>query len=357
MTFFKRLSLSLSAAALLLGLILFSSEVSESVISAVKRCTFSVIPSLFAFMAASKLLISTGIAQWLFAPFDKLFEIIFRLPKGCGAIFVISNLAGYPVGCAMLKELTDSDRLDKRSAETMSIFCCGAGPAFLIGTVGAGVFGLKKAGTLIFLSSVFSNLLIAAIVCRIYKPKAPLKTDRVSRKKLSAATVTAVTDASEDMFRMCGIIIFFAALITVADKFGLVHTVGKLLRSSQNDILIRSFIEITSLTELKPTAFGALPYISGLCSFGGLCVLMQLKAIIGESFSIAMLLKWLPLKFALNFGIMKLLSAKFLSESVPAFVQSGDIIVRIDNFIPSICLIMMIFILLFQKRLDFLKGV
>lgn len=50
-------------------------------------------------------------------------------------------------------------------------------------------------------------------------------------------------------------------------------------------VLVKSCLEITSLAELSGSPFYLLPFIAAVCSFGGLCVMIQIAAL-GVDFSL-----------------------------------------------------------------------
>lgn len=358
MTLFRRICLSALFISLILGCIIYSKAVYNAVNTALERCVLIIIPSLFAFMAISRMMIRTGAADFIFKMFDKIFQILLGLPKGCAAVFIISNIAGYPVGCSMLKEKIDLGLTDKRSAEAMSIYCYGAGPAFLINAVGAGIFGSTRIGLIIFLSVISANAVLAAIINRIYDLHIEPDRIRSSGSDFSEALVSSVTSAGEDIIKMCSVIVFLSAVIAVNDSYGITNCVSDIFGLSDNSLLIfKSLFEITNINGISRNAYHTLPYLGAVCGFGGLSVIMQIKSVIGKSFNLKLFFKWMPVKMILCFLFTKLYIMLIFDNYIPAFARSYDIIVRIDNLIPSICLIMMIFILLFQKGLDFLKRV
>ncbi|MBR6045205.1 MAG: hypothetical protein IKP47_06180 [Ruminococcus sp.] len=345
----QRIKHCAAAAAVLLimtGLIVYGRETSEAAVTAIKRCVYVIVPSLFAFMAFSNLMISTGAAGYISRLTDMPFRILLGIPKGTSALFLISNIAGYPVGASMLSETVSTGRLDKRSAEVMSIYCYAAGPAFIINTVGLGIFGRTSAGTAILFSVISTNLVLAAAVNRIYKPGSA---SIPAAKPDAAASLTgAVAKAGEAMIKMCGIIILFSAVTAMFQAFA-----GDKLPSGSARVFLLSALEITNLTSLKDISGAALPITAVTVGFGGVSVIAQLMSAAGRNYSLNLFLKWLPVRAGLNFGFAKLYCSLMPEVSIPAFAQTSQIIVEIDNFIPSICLIMMIFLIVFKKTLDF----
>ena len=355
----KKIREVLLASLLLLsmtGLIVYSKYVSEAVLRSVKRCVGVIVPSLFAFMALSGFMIRSGVITYISKPFDLTVGKLLKLPAGTSGLLLISNIAGYPVGASMLADAVRKGKIDRRCAEIMSVFCYAGGPAYLINAVGTGIFGSKKAGLSVFLSILTANLLLAAVMCRIYKPTAEIRTD--GRKVSSEDLICSVTDAGEKIFDMCFMIIWFSAILAAAEGTGLPARIGNTLGLTPSEgIMIRSMFEITSSSALDKNAYGLLPWLAVLCSFGGVCVILQLKTVIKGSFGSKLFWKWMPIRGVLVYSLNRIYNWIFLDDNMPAFARDKEIIVELDNLLPSLCLIMMIFILVLQKRLDFLKRV
>ncbi len=100
-------------------------------------CLTTILPSLTAMMILTRILTESGLLeQWNFL-FGRLFHFLFRLPANFCSIFFISQIAGYPVGAAMLCPYFQTHANAKKELSAITSVCFGGGPAFLIGTVGA----------------------------------------------------------------------------------------------------------------------------------------------------------------------------------------------------------------------------
>lgn len=344
------------AAGCAICLIIFSEDAAAASKDAIQRCINIIIPSLFAFMAVAEIISRCSLHRRLSKPFDRLAQLLFGMPNGTFPLFLLANTAGYPVGIGMLAASVRSGGTDKRTAELMSVYCYAGGPSYAVAVVGEAVYGSKAVGLIIFFSSLLTNLVLATIINRVGKIKVSEAPAPVPLT--SSAFVDSVTAAGENVLKMCGIIVFFSAMtaalrvdafIEAAVECGtLTHSIG---------VLLRSALEISCITALHPSAIGAVPLASAIMSFGGLCVQLQLLTLLKDAFSVRLFYLTMPLRILLNYGISQLLCRAFLPDNLPTFAASGQIIVEIDNFVPSICLIMMIFILVFKKRLAFFRIV
>lgn len=351
----RKTAAAVLCTAMMALLIAYPRVSAEAARDAVYRCLNIIIPSLFAFMAVSEMITAGSLQDILSKPFDRLAKALFGIPKGLFSVFLLSNLSGYPVGIDILSRMTEEGRIDKHTAERCCIYCFAGGPTYAVAVIGEGIYSCRRAGIIIYLSALLTNLLLATIINRvssISSPKAP------GDQSFSLDLVRCVTSAGEAMLKMCAVIVFFAAFSAAAGADRLIerlvsaaslpHSVG---------VVIRAALEISNITGLHSSAIGAVPLVSAVLCFGGLCVQLQLLTVLRGAFSLKLFYLTMPARVLLNFGIAKALCWAFLSDFLPASAYNTKIIVEIDNFIPSICLIMMIFMLVFKKRLAFFRRV
>lgn len=318
------------------------------IVSAIDRCLNVIIPSLFAFMAFSGIIINTGLHSYISKPFYPISKYIFAMPNELFFVFVLSNVSGYPIGAKLLVQLTEENKISKRTASIMSCFCYGGGPAFYSGVVGMTVFGSTQIGIMIFLSVIAANLVIALILNRIYKPQ--YIKEKQSIKFNSETIVDSVISAGKSMFTVCATIIFFSVIISLLEVNGFFETFKALGLSENQCTLIKSLFEISNLSELTDSNINLLPFICGICSFGGICVLIQIKAIVGKSYSLNYFLVSRVMSMPLSGAICSLILKYYHPKVVSAAAVKAQIVARPDNMIPSACLIAMIMILFMHKK-------
>ena len=131
-------ALALCAGA---GIVLFPGELSEAVRGSVGGCLEVVIPALFAFTVLAVYLQRSGLYRVVLKPLTVPLSKLLRLPEELCAVFLLSNIGGYPVGAKLLTGLVRSGRLRRGDASRLLCCCYGSGPSFVIGTAGMQVFG------------------------------------------------------------------------------------------------------------------------------------------------------------------------------------------------------------------------
>lgn len=329
--------LTICLAALLIA---HSAAVTASIGSAVYRCIDVIIPSLFAFMTLTDLLTRSGgyiYLSYILAPLTALLG----LPLRCGAVFMISNTGGYPLGAAMISSMYDKGGIDRRSAARLLCVCYNGGPAFFSGAVGLAVFGSAAAGMAVYLSVLLSNCIFCAVFSRIFPVKIASDAGRVN---FSGEMLTeSVCAAGKSLAVICGMILLFSAVTPLAGSF---------IPPCNTGALISSLLEISNLSELTGTPYRLLPYVSAAGALGGLCVIMQVSTIVGRRFSLLPFAAARLVCAGISWLICRLISPNFIPEALPVIART-KFIVNFNNFTPSLCLIMMIFLTVLQKRLAF----
>ena len=347
---------ALAAGAAFAALTVFSDEVSQAVQSAALRCMNVMIPSLFAVTALSSLLIDTGLCRLAAVPFHPIARYIFRLPDELFIIVLLSNVSGYPVGIRLLSELYKKGSITRRTAELLSCCCYCGGPAFYASAIGLALFGDTKAGLTVFLSIACTNLITAAVIGRIFKPEF---TGQKSSPVLTAEILnSSVLSSGRAMLVICTFIIAFSVPSAIIDALGVTGRICAFFGAGSNsEVLLRSCLEISNISDITGVPYGLLPEISAVCSFGGLCIILQLCALRHKDISLVpFLISRIP-SAAASFAICALISRRIFPIALPAISEQKHIFVRMNNFVPSFCLIMMILILNFKKTLAFSKSV
>ncbi len=341
--------LSVAALCCCIALIINAKAVSEGVIASIFRCFNIIIPSLFAFMAVSGIIIKSRLYCYISKPFHIISRYLLKLPDNLFFIFVLGNVCGYPIGIKLLSQMVKEEKITARTAEIMSCYCYAGGPAFLSGAVGLAVFGNKNVGLIIFVSILISNVIMAVILNRIYK----INDDNTqsSFNFSSDIIIDSAVDAGKSLFTMCILIVLFSAVMSVMESCNVFEFAADRFHISSNGIvLIKSFFEISSIAQLYGAPYRLLPLITSLCGFGGLCVMLQVTAVNSHAFSLKKFflsrVLLFAIQYAVSFAMFKLYAPRYISASS----QSAQVIVDFNNFVPSVCLIMMLFMLALRKK-------
>lgn len=281
-----------SAAALALcagaGILMYPRELSGAVCGSVEGCLEVVIPALFAFTVLAVYLQRSGLYRVVLKPLSFPLSKLLRLPEELCAVFLLSNIGGYPVGAKLLSGLVKSERLKREDASRLLCCCYGSGPSFVIGTVGMQVFGSAAAGGMIFGACFLSSLAVAVAVCRFGEPIRLLES-KADQDLSAECFISSVDIGARVMYTVCVMSVAFAAVTALLDSSGITglaaELLGRLGLGGNSDRVIPVILEVTRVREMLPDGIAA-SLCAAAVSFGGVCVLMQVGAIAGEYISI-----------------------------------------------------------------------
>ena len=302
---------ALIAAVICILLIIDSKQIIETAQRSVTVCLSVIIPSLFAFMVLSQIMVSAGIADILFFPIYKLSEFWFKGSRRQFSVFLLSLIGGYPVGIRLLKELIAYNKNYTAIAEKMLCYCYCGSPAFIIQIVGLSVFGNTDAGLIVYISNAAACLIIAVVV-NLFSKRADIEEKHFSDHKISLETVTSSIEKTvKALGVICGTILAFNIFLELMDYIGFIG----LLESVGLEKAVYAAFEISNLALFKGNNYSLLPYFAAITSFGGLCIIVQTAALSKGT---------IPLK-------------KFMLSRIPAAILSG-VICRILMAAPGITL-------------------
>jgi sporulation integral membrane protein YlbJ len=269
-------------------------------------CAGTVVPSLFPFLAASELLVRSGvgerIASRIARPICRLFGV-----SRCGAVaYVMGLLCGFPVGARTAAAYAARGKITQEELEHLLCFCNVPSAAFLINAVGASLYADAEFGRLLLGAAVVSAALCGLLYRLIFRsevrsgqgqaaePLMMLRTGGDSGVDTSLGASLAA--AAGGMISVVATVLFFGAVLGAlrallarlqANTILSMPAEGTLLLSA----LLSCFFELTggvaSAAALRTAGSARLCALSPiLCAaavgWGGLSVLCQLLAVCGD---------------------------------------------------------------------------
>ncbi len=246
------------------------SVASEATLAALSLCAVRVVPSLFLFMAAAKMLSKCGGAR-LFSKFTRgAFEKLFGLSEGGGAVLFLGLLSGYPTGALVIAEFLQDKTMEKEEAERILPFVTAASPAFLIGAAG-GMLGGTEEGLLLFFSQLASAFILLLVTRR--------KMSGIVRNSPKVRTATAISAVTSSIRECGGAILTVCSFVTFFYVFSAMTLY--LLPEGTPDMLaaaISGFLEIScgfAHASTMPDSILRAFVCGAVTGFGGISVFMQ----------------------------------------------------------------------------------
>ena len=246
-----------------------------------------VFPSLFPFATACSILLQIGAAERIGHIFRPLVKLLFGLDGIAAFPFFSGVLSGYPMGAKITAELYEKNLISLQETQHILIFSNNPGPLFLIGTIGAGFFGMPFLGYLLLLCT-FLGAVVTGILWRFHRetianhhPVLPSVSTEVS---LTEALSVSVADAVHTLLLIGGYLILFGALSEALKQISIFSLLSDFLfflpfSADALQGFCSGLLEMTNgayLLSLAPDDLRLrLSAVAFLVSFGGFSILGQ----------------------------------------------------------------------------------
>lgn len=312
-------------------------KISKDIYQCIQRCINIIIPSLFIYMVLSSVIIQTGIHRFIFSPLKHLSKIIFNLPTNMLFVFLMGNICGYPIGASLIEEMYQGGEISKKNATTLLMTSYGGGPSFLMGIVGISLYNSEKVGTIVFLSCISANAVLAIFLNRFTVWEGNTSEHHLKKPDI----ISIISGCAHNMFKICAVIVSFSLVCTI---------LSDLLTDFDKDTvsIIKSLFEITNISSVSSPSTKILPLIAAISSFGGICILLQLKAVTTISLKPLILSRLIacPLSAAFCFIYTKLLHLKLYTPASTGYTVSFEK----DNLLGLILTFILILFLIFTTQ-------
>lgn len=263
----QNIIISLLMIALLTILIIYSKDTAETIKHCIGICADTLIPSIFAYMILCTFLINSGLSDIIVSPLWHISKHFIKIDRKLFSAFILSLIAGYPVGIKMLTELISQNKNYSETAYKIAPFCFASGPAFIIGIAGNVIYNSSKAGLIIFISCTISNIIGVIVFSTKKNNYTPhhLETPDISGKTVSYAFMSSI----KAILMVCmSMIVFNIAIMLIS------CICDNSIKNSNIFYYIKSFIEVTNICTLNIST--PLWLVTFFISFGGLCVIFQI---------------------------------------------------------------------------------
>lgn len=281
-----------------LALVLWPDQAMGAMREGLKLCGNVILPSLFPFFVLSSLVVELGMSRYLGRLLEPVMSPLFRVNGNCASALALGFIGGYPVGARTAIQIYKNGQCSRTEAERMLAFCNNSGPAFILGVVGAGVFGSGAAGLLLCLTHLLASLAVG-VLFRFYKPGEVPRTSRVRRAQFQTASFSraftgSVTGALQSTLNICAFILFFTVFLRILAYAGFLKTLGGILSvllaplgmdQTWAERLLTGLVELSSgVSSLTDGALsGRLSMAAFMLGWAGVSVHCQVLAFLGDS--------------------------------------------------------------------------
>ncbi len=244
----------------------------EAAFSALTLCVTRVVPSLFLFMVAAKILAAAGFASLFSRMSHGVLERLFGVSPYGAAVILLGLLSGYPTGAVVAGEYLAAGKMERAEAERILPFATAASPAFLVGAVG-GMFGDRRFGAVLLAAQLLSVL--ALLLLTRGKGGAVTPPEAAERKSTLAVLASAIKSSGHASLAVCSFVTFFYVFSAM-----ILHVFPLPARAAA---LLSGAMEI-SCGFSRLAGCGVYYFLGGtMLGFGGFSVLLQTADALGEA--------------------------------------------------------------------------
>ncbi len=214
-----------------------------------------VLPSLFPMLVLSSLFTSSNTSKKLSPTLSCL---------------AIGLVAGFPVGAATVQNYVENGDISEDRASLMLPWCNNASPSFVVGFVGASLWGSVQVGWILYFCHVLSAILLAFFMSRGQKREVFQR--HVLKQSFSSSLTQAVKRAATSCINITAFIVFFGVVVAIIE-----HFFGAL------PSLLIGTIELTQGVA-RAMGMGEMPRIvlavqAAILAFAGFSVLFQVRSV------------------------------------------------------------------------------
>jgi sporulation integral membrane protein YlbJ len=143
---FRKLIIPIFIGLFNIALLVFPREVLNAAREGLLLWFHTILPSLLPFAIGINLFIKLGFMRFVGEFIAPLTKKLFSVSGSGGVAFITGITSGYPIGAKTVGDMYRAGDIKPKEAQRLMVFCNNAGPLFIVGAVGMGMFGDSKAG-------------------------------------------------------------------------------------------------------------------------------------------------------------------------------------------------------------------
>lgn len=247
--------------------------------------TCVLLPSLFPYMLFSNILIySNYFALLANTKFNNLLKKLFRVSSYSATAIIFGFLFGYPNGARYVNQLYEDKKISYKETEYLLMFVNNSSPAFILSSIGIGMFGNIKIGILLLVSHMLASILEGIIYRLKYigldKNSSKEEIEMIDYKLSFDILSNAIAKTVYIMCMIFGFMVIFIISTSYILKI-LSLTVGK---NKYFSVFLLCIMELTcgieELTSLNLNLKTLILLISFFLGFSSLCINFQIYSCI-----------------------------------------------------------------------------
>ena len=259
-------------------LIIFPKSSIDSILLGANLFIKSVFPTLFPFLILTNILINYGGIRIFGNLFGFAFKKLFNISQNSIFPLLVSFICGYPLGTKYVEEVYEENLIDKNEFNRIVHIASNASPLFIIGTVGFSILNNKNLGYFLLIANYVSCIIVSFFL-PYNKSFRSINEKHYFKKNKNFGDI--LKSSIENSIKTCSIVGGYIILFSLIREILLNNIYTEILF---NDLpvtksLLIGFFEITNginlISETSISLNLKLSLISALCSFSGMCIILQ----------------------------------------------------------------------------------
>ena len=270
--------------------LIYSKRTAQRVYEGLIFCAGTIIPSVFPIMLITDILLRSGALSLVST---LLMPIMLKAKKNPAAAIpcLAGMICGFPIGAKIVRDMETNGEISKAEADHLLAASNCASPAFVISTVGAGMYSDIKLGISLWCVSTLTSLILSLWLLPEFDPKTQHRT-KLERKNTNFAELFC-TSAKNTYLSILNIVCLITFFYTVSETLG--EIMSQIGASEFTVALASALLELGS--GCSKSSILIMPYSVCLSAFAigfsGICVYFQVKseAHTGANMKIYLLIK------------------------------------------------------------------
>lgn len=249
----------------------------NSTLSASYLFITKVFVSIFPFIILSDILFYFNYDLFLKKIFGNIISKLFNVSKNTSIIYVLSILTSHPTNSVYIKEMLDRKEIDENDINKILLTTYFPSIAFVIGTIGIGIYHSIKTGIFLYLTILIKNILIGIFLRgkNLSKEIQSIKKNNITLQETISNSIIKGINIS---YTILGNIIIFTIIVNLLNNYLNINSTILSLMSGMfemtSGIFMISNLNINLSQKILLTSF--------ILNFSGLSIIFQTTSILNK---------------------------------------------------------------------------
>lgn len=249
----------------------------NSTLSASYLFITKVFVSIFPFIILSDILFYFNYDLFLKKIFGNIISKLFNVSKSTSIIYILSILTSHPTNSVYIKEMLDRKEIDENDINKILLTTYFPSIAFVIGTIGIGIYHSIKTGVFLYLTILIKNILIGIFLRgkNLSKEIQSIKKNNITLQETISNSIIKGINIS---YTILGNIIIFTIIINLLNNYLNINSTILSLMSGMlemtSGIFMISNLNINLSQKILLTSF--------ILNFSGLSIIFQTTSILNK---------------------------------------------------------------------------